>query len=146
MEHYDSQLAQRVWQRVQNKPGDTPAKDISLLLQEESADLNRYLQLQSTMGSSLKPLLQELIRQTRQCISILRGIAFLLTDTVPEIKAYPLPKELPNAALRRLYGSTLQRIYLYQNSESHPEYGVGFQKLHKSSDERCILLLQILGS
>jgi hypothetical protein len=145
MEHYDSQLAQRVWQRVQNKPGDTPAKDISLLLQEESADLNRYLQLQSTMGSSLKPLLQELIRQTRQCISILRGISFLLTDTIPEAKAYPIPKELPGAALRRLYGSTLQRMRLYQAWEQHPEYGPGFQQLRVASEERCILLLHALG-
>ncbi len=146
MEHYDSQLAQRVWQRVQNRQPDAPETELSSLLQAEAADLSRYQQLQSAMNSAQKLLLQQLVRQTRQCISILRGIAFLLTEEIPEIKAFPLPKELPSSSLRRLYGSTLQRILLYQNREQHPEYGPGFQRLRALSEDRCALLLQLLGS
>lgn len=146
MEHYDAQMAHRVWQRVQSRQSDTPTMDISLLLQEETTDLSRYLQLQSTLSSVQKPLLQQLIQQTRQCISILRGIAFLLTDSVPETRSFPLPKELPASSLRRLYGSTLQRIRLYQNWESHPEYASGFQQLRHFSEDRSVLLLRLLGS
>lgn len=145
MEHYDSQLAQRVWQRVQNRQPDAPETELSSLLQAEAADLSRYQQLQSAMNSAQKLLLQQLIRQTRQCISILRGIAFLLTDVIPESKVFPLPKELPSSSLRRLYGSTLQRTLLYQNLEQHPEYGPGFQQLRVLSEDRCVLLLQLLG-
>lgn len=145
MEHYDSQMAARVWQRVQNTQTETPVADISLLLQEEAADLSRYRQLQNTLGSTSKPLLQQLMRKTQQCISILRGIAYLLTDTVPAIKPYPLPKELPVSSLRHAYGATLRRINLYGGWQDHPEYGPGFQTLHALSAERCSLLLQLLG-
>lgn len=145
MEHYDPQLAQRVWQRVQNRYPDSPQPDISLLLQEETADLSRYLQLQSTMGSAAKPLIQQLIGHTRHCISLLRGIFFLLTDKLPDKKDYPLPKELPVSSLRHCYGATLQRIRLYEQWQSHPEYSPGFQILRDFSEARCGLLLQLLG-
>lgn len=145
MEQYDSQLAQRVWQRVQNRSADTPQADLSLLLQEESTDLSRYLQLQNTMGNNHKVLLRELVQKTRHCISILRGTTFLLTDTVPEVKSYPLPKELPFSTLRRCYGATLHRLRLYEKWQDHPEYGPGFQALRVLSEERCVLLLQLLG-
>ena len=145
MEQYDRQMAQRVWQRVQVRQPGTPEINLASLLQEEATDLSRYLQLQNALGSASQPPLRLLIRQTRQCISILRGISFLLTDTIPEAKAYPIPKELPAAVLRRLYGSTLQRMHLYQAWEQHPEYGPGFQQLRAASEERCILLLHALG-
>lgn len=146
MEHYDNQLAQRVWQRVQNRQPGTPETELLSLLQAEIADLSRYQQLQSATSSAQKLLLQQLIRQTRQCISILRGIAFLLTEEIPEIKAFPLPKELPSASLRRLYGSVLQRLRLYEQWLDHPEYDPGFRQLRHLSEDRCALLLQLLGS
>ena len=56
MEHYDSQMAARVWQRVQSRDSDTTAApDILAFLQAESADLSRYRQLSALHGLASKP-------------------------------------------------------------------------------------------
>lgn len=146
MEHYDSQMAARVWQRVQigSAPED-PTADILLFLQEELTELSRYHQLSGTLGSASK-LLPQLIKSTQQCTATLRGICLLLANTSPEVKPFPLPKELPVSALRRSYGATLRRISRYEHWSSHSEYGPGFLKLTELSRQRCQHLLQLLGS
>ena len=145
MEHPDPQLTSRVWQRVQNKSAEAPTLDILPFLQEESADLNRYLQLQNTLDLRQKEQLQLLIQKTRSCIAILRGIGYLLSGTLPETQTYPLPKELPRSSLRRLYGDTLRRCSRYAQWHSDSEYGVAFTQLEMESQQRCILLLQLTG-
>ena len=147
MEHYDSQMAARVWQRVQSRDSDTTAApDILAFLQAESADLSRYRQLSALHGLASKPEFSLLITKTQQCVSALKGIRFLLTDAQPEAMASPLPKELPVSTLRRCYGSTLQRISHYDQWTRHPEYAPGFLLLSQLSRERCQLLLQLLGN
>ena len=147
MEHFDSQMAARVWQRVQNiSTPEEPTADILLLLQEELTELHRYNQLSGALDSTAKPLLQQLIKLTQQSAAVLRGIYFLLTDTSAQSQPYPLPKELPVSALRRSYGTTLSRISRYGHWSTHPEYGPGFLQLTNLSRQRCQLLLQLLGS
>ena len=146
MEHPDPQLANRVWQRVQNKPTETPPLDIFPFLQEEFADLSRYLQLQNTLDPRQKGQLQQLIQKTRSCILILRGIGYLLSDTLPETQTYPLPKELPLSSLRRLYGDTLRRCNCYAQWRSDSAYGIAFAQLETESHQRAILLLQLMGN
>ena len=146
MEHFDDQMAARVWQRVQgNREFADPAVDIPALLQEEVTDLSRYRQLSGMQRLHDKPELPLLINKTQQCIAMLRGIWFLLTDTHPKVSASPLPKELPVSTLRRCYGGTLQRILRYSTLSQHPEYAPGFLLLEQLSCERCQLLLQLLG-
>ena len=145
MEHPDPQLSSRVWQRVQNKSAEAPVLDILPFLQEESTDLSRYLQLQNTLDPRQKGQLQQLIQKTRSCILILRGIGYLLSDTLPETQTYPLPKELPLSSLRRLYGDTLRRCNCYAQWRSDSAYGVAFAQLEMEAQQRCILLLQLTG-
>lgn len=146
MEHYDNQLAARVWQRVQGSNiADDPTADILVAVQEELTDLSRYHQLSGALGSTFKADLRQLTKITQQCVSTLRGIHFLLTETAPEAKPFPVPKELPASTLRRCYGTTLHRISRYGHWCSHPEYGPGFLKLAELSRQRCLLLLQLLG-
>ncbi len=147
MEHYDSQMAARVWQRVQGgNAAENPTADLLSSLQEELTELSRYRQIAGTLGSASKPGLQQLIHMTQQCISILRGIYSLLTDTAPEVKPFPLPKELPVSALRRSYGSTLRRSARYDQWSSHSEYGCAFSEMAALSQKRCCLLLQLIGT
>ena len=145
MEHPDPQMSARVWQRVRNKSAEAPPLDILPFLQEESADLSRYLQLRNTLEPRQKGQLQLLIQKTRSCIAILRGIGYLLSDTLPETQTYPLFKELPHSSLRRLYGDTLRRGTRYTQWRSDSAYGVAFTQLEIESQQRCILLLQLIG-
>jgi hypothetical protein len=87
-----------------------------------------------------------LISKTQQCVAVLRGIWFLMTQARPENILSPLPKELPVSSLRRCYGGTLQRIFHYDQWSRHPEYAPGFLLLSQLSRERCQLLLQLLGN
>ena len=147
MENFDSQMAARVWQRVQ---GDSKKEDLSaalpLFLQKELTELNRYHQLSITLGGISKSNIEQLIKITQQCISVLRGIHLLLTNTVPQVTPSPLPKELPISVLRRCYGTSLHQIAQYEHWGTYPEYGPGFVGLSKLSRQRCLLLLQLLGS
>ena len=146
MEQYDSQMAARVWQRVQGGiTEENPIQDLLIFLQEELTDLTYYRQLSGTSGSAAKPELQQLIKATQQCVFTLRGIHLLLIGTIPEAKAFPLPKELPNAALRRSYGNTLRRSARYEQWSSHREYGCAFSEMTVLSQKRCCLLLQLIG-
>ena len=145
MEYPDPQTAASVWQRVQGKPADPPALDILSFLQEESVDLSRYLQLQSVIDSRQKALIQSLIQKTRSCVFLLRGIAYLQFDTLPETRTYPLPKELPPSSLRRLYVDTLRRGNRYAQWRNDSAYGIAFTQLETESHERCVLLLQLIG-
>lgn len=144
MEQYDSQMAARVWQRVQNR--DTDAPDISVLFQAEITDLSRYRQLSGLHGLSGKPEISLLITKTQQCVSILQGIRFLLAQAHSDMVRPPLSKESPTSSLRRCYGSTLRRISQYEQWIRQPEYAPGFLLLSQLSRERCQLLLQILGN
>lgn len=147
MEHYDSKMAARVWQRVQGSREITDlVGDIPALLQEEVTDLSRYRQLAGMQNLGGKPEHALLVGKTQQCIATLRGIWFLFTDTHPKTNASPLPKELPVSTLRRCYGGTLQRISRYKTFTQHPEYAPGFFLLEQFSRERCQLLLQLLGN
>lgn len=144
MEHFDHQLAARVWQRVQeNRPPVRLPEQVPGFLQEELSDLNLYRQL-SVQLPGHKSQLQQLAAITRQCAAILRGILFLM-DAQPEAVAFPKPKELPGAALRRSYRNTLLRLEQYRQQEAHPEYAPGFSALAQNSQNRCRLLLEILG-
>lgn len=145
MEHYDSQLAARVWQRVQSRDMGATTPEILALLQAETADLNRYRQLFSQHSLIGKQELPLLIAKTQQSVNTLRGIWFLLTDAYPDAITSPLPKELPISTLRSCYGRTLQRISHYDQWIQHPEYAPGFLLLSQLSRERCQLLLQSLG-
>ena len=147
MDHYDSQMAARVWQRVQgSNSAENPAAELLVYLQEELTDLSRYRQLYNTLSSTSKPGLQQLIQLTQQCISILRGIYILLTDTIPEVKSFPLPKELPASALRRSYSGALRRGTRYDQWSSHSEYGCAFGEMAVLSQRRGCLLLQLIGT
>ena len=145
MEHPDSLMAARVWQRVQGKPVESAMPDIFSFLQEESADLSRYLQLQVMLPSSQKAVLQQLIQTTRHCIAILRGSLYLQLDTLPELKLYPIAKELPTASLRRLYGDTLRRYNRYAQWRGDNAFGIVFTQLEAECQKRCVLILRLLG-
>ena len=146
MERYDPQLADRVWQRVQSRTTEPVTPDTLSFLQEEYVDLSRYQQLQILYPVSHKSPIQQLIQKTRHCIAILRGILYLQSDTLPEHVAYPLPKELPSASLRRLYGDTLRRSSRYAQWRSDNAYSIAFTQLETESQERCVLLLLLLGN
>lgn len=144
MNSYDSQMAARVWQRVQAKeePVDFLG-DILLLLAEEANDASLYHRLSKNSTKEKSVILENLLRSSRQSLSILRGIHFLLTGRNPAPAS--TQAVVSSASLRLCYGDTLRRSLRYGQWCSHSEYACAFTQLENLARQRCVLLLQLIG-
>ena len=144
MNPYDSQMAARVWQRVQAKeePVDFLG-EVLLLLTEETNDTALYHRLSKNATKEKSVILESLLRGSRQSLSILRGIHSLLTDRIPA----PAPTQavVSSASLRLCYGDTLRRSLRYRQWCSHSEYACAFAHLENLARQRCVLLLHLIG-
>ena len=142
MEQFDREKARRVWQRVQNQPGEErlPANPEGLLL-EELTDLRLLGQLALQQKS---PLLRELISRTQNRVDTLRGICRLSGLTVPsnlpKLPATPFP-----TALRRLMGFLLRRQLEYHRLAEHPEYGCLYEGLSEQTKASSLMLAKLIG-
>lgn len=145
MNPYDSQMAARVWQRVQAKqePADL-LPEVLLLLAEETQDAALYHRLSKNTSKGKAAILENLLHFSRQSLSILRGIHYLLTDSYPA--AVPAQSHISSVSLRLCYGDTLRRSIRYGQLCSHSEYTSAFAQLETLSRQRCVLLLQLIGT
>ena len=144
MEHYDSKMAARVWQRVQGtQESGNLAGEVLLLLAEETEDFWRYHHLSKNQNKEKTVALTKLSDSSRLCVHTLRGIHYLLTGAYPEIiRRTTVPSPAP---LQTCYGNTLRRNAKYSQWSSHSEYGPAFAQMAASSQQRCCLLLQLMG-
>ena len=145
MNPYDSQMAARVWQRVQTnqEPADLSG-EVLLLLSEEAEDTALYHRLLKNAGKGKSGILENLSRSSQQSLSILRGIYYLITGSYPT----PVPTQVSvsPASLRLCYGSTLRRSSRYGQWCSHHEYASAFAQLETLARQRCVSLLQLIGT
>ena len=75
MEHYDPQMAQRVWQRVtgqQQMPGATP--EIPALIAAEEENARRYLLLSRMYRGKTAQMLQKLAQQEKAHVRFLLSL------------------------------------------------------------------------
>lgn len=144
MEHYDSNMAARVWQRVQGtQESGNLAGEVLLLLAEETEDAWRYRQLSKNQNKEKAATLAKLSDSSRQCVHTLRGIHYLLAGAYPEtVRRSTAPSPAP---LQSCYGNTLRRNARYSQWSSHSEYGPAFAQMAVLSQQRCCLLLQLMG-
>lgn len=145
MNPYDSKMAARVWQRVQatQEPTDFSA-EILLLIAEEAQDSALYHLLSKNTSKGKAAILESLLRSSRQSLAILRGIHYLLTGSHPT--AVPAQSNISSVSLRHCYGDTLRRSIRYGQLCSQSEYTSAFAQLETLSRQRCVLLLQLLGT
>lgn len=141
MEHYDSDKAARVWQRVRGETQpERPTELVELagLAAEESALAVLYRQM-----AKHQP---ELIRMSRDCgraSAILRGIC-AFQEQQPG-KAVPAAVNSRNW-LRLCYGRTLRCMGEYEKLAGHPEYGCAFRHLAEAKREQACRLLELAGA
>ena len=145
MEHYDSQMAARVWQRVQNISAAPELSGVLLpLLKEETEDTALYRQLSNTQSKETAAIAAKLTQLSQSCVHILRGIYTLAAGTSPEV----LPAQFKQTAspLRHCYGRSLHRSLQYSQQRNHTDYGCAFAHLEELAKQRCVLLLQWIGN
>lgn len=140
MEHYDSQLAQRVWDRVRQEPEDgTQGLGAILLREVQAAGILRSLQHRH-------PQLRPVLEQTRRRILCLRGIRYLAEGSRGAPVSVKPETENAGASLRRCFSQMLRSAAGYQSRSGDPEYGFCYAEMAKEAYRGCRQLLELLGS
>ena len=146
MEKIDRELQQRVWQRVQSKPGEQPPqtkqenlKAWILAAQENEA---AYRQLAKQYGGRQGEQLRTMARQVGSCVACARGICRMRGERV---KALPLPTSTDRHSPEKCYH---REVRLWQETESRasdPEYGPVYRHLAAQAAQRCVILAGMIG-
>lgn len=148
MEHFDSERAKRVWQRVQSgTPPQQQEQQQSLhgLIQREWTDGATYQQLMRKLQGKEQLALRQLYEQKLRNAAVLKGICLLTDGTMPPVSPYPVTDAPAVVLLRRCYGRQQQTLAEYENRKADPQHGRVFQKLAEQTLSDCFVLLELLG-
>ena len=147
MEHYDPEVAARVWQRVQGKgPQNQDLESLPAMIAGEWWDAATYLRLSRQFGGKEGAVLRKMFEEEQSHAACLKGIYTLLTgDRL--VTQTPAPGQEPlSATLRRCYGREMQSLAQYEKWSDHREYGPVFTRLAQQERAHCAALLEILGN
>ncbi len=140
MEHYDSQKARQVWQRVWGEQQEV-ARPLQQLLLAEMQTASDFGRLQRRF-----PEMKPLLAQSRKSIDCLRGILLLTAGTRPAPSALKAKEEPVDILLRRCIGQCLKAAADYAAHANDPEYGCIFAQLAEQKRQHCRRLLELIGA
>ena len=144
MEHYDSDKAQRVWQRVSgNDP--SPSESIQALAVAELNEAAVHWLLSQQLQGKERSLLRKIFEEDQAHTACLKGIYYFTQDQPLSVKPVLPGPEVPLIALRKSYSRKLRALREYESRSSDPEYGHIFRKLAQEEAEHCKSILQIVG-
>ena len=144
MDYYDSEKAQRVWQRVSGK--DAPSlQSIQALASAELNEAAVHWMLSQQLQGKERALLRRIFEEDQAHTACLKGIHFFMEDQPLSVRPVLPSPEAPLIALRKSYGRKLRALREYESRASDPEYGHIFRKLAQEESEHCKNILQIVG-
>lgn len=148
MNGINSQMAARVWERVQAAPQveRDPGQDLPMLIAQEWKSAATYLHLSRRFQGRESRLLRQMFQEEQSHAACLRGIYTLITGQRASVKAPPVSQEPVTVILRRCYGEEMRALAEYEQWSNHREYGPVFARLVQQEREHCRILLEILGS
>jgi len=145
MDHYDQEIAARVWQRVRSGSVQETAPELLAAIGEELTETALYQKLSRHFNRQQNALLRQIAQDDRSHAACLTGIYTMLTGTRPKPMLPPIPRTTPDIHLRRCYGRKLQSAVRYEAKASDPEYGSVFSRLAAQERTHCRLILELLG-
>lgn len=144
MEHYDAQMAQRVWQRVRGE-AEAPKGNVPRFLLQEAEAAGAYSSL-SRQLTERSGSLKQLLSDVRRHMACLRGIRYLTTGDRPAEQPLKPRQEAVDTVLRRCYFQNLKLAADYRSCGDDPEYGYVFSSMADTKKAHCAVLLEIIGS
>lgn len=149
MQTYDTQKAERVWQRVQGSKEEAKQSkvldNIQELIMNEWIAAATYLRLARQMPQKQAAMLQKLAAEEQTHAACLRGMYTLITGQQPVTRS-PLPEvDTPELTLRRCYGREMRSLKEYEALLDDTEYGHVFARLAQQEQEHCRTLLELIG-
>ena len=148
MEKYDSEMAARVWKRVNGEAEQAaaPAPSAQALAAAELEQAAMLLGLSGQFQGKNKALLRRLYEEEKAHGAMLRGIQLLTAGKCPAVKPAPARQTTPEIALCKCYAAALRAMKEYESRISDPEYGPVFVQLARQESVHCACILEILGS
>ncbi len=145
MEHYDPEMARRVWQRVQgNTPPVCDGPSLQSLMEDAWEDAKVYRLLSRRHRGRRAALFTQLHKQTVEQLRLLKGICALSNQCSPVLNNALVRQEPENILLRRCYGRALQRLSWYSAKEGDPQFGHTLPPLIRQTQQHTRWLLQLM--
>lgn len=141
MDHVDPQMAQRVWQRVQNAPQEDVLPlmlDLALSCAHCCMHLGKHFRGQE---AELQRMRSQLLHQA----ACLRGIRYLRTGLHSRDSGAAAIQENPDNTLRRCLGQCLRLGEACRREAMDPEYGSVYAAMADQCTAHAQLLLSLAG-
>ena len=146
MDHYDQEIAARVWQRVRSGSVQETAPELLSAIGDELAEAALYQRLSRHFSRQQNALLRQIAQDDRSHATCLAGIYTMLTGTHPKPTLPPIPRTSPDIHLRQGYGRKLLAATRYEAKANDQEYGSVFSRLALQERTHCRLILELLGT
>ena len=130
LEHWDSELEQRVWRRVRGQSGET-------------GEIAELISLSRAQAADLKTVDRELFHLEQQTLSLLAGLQYLSGGRMPPAAAAQGNRHQRLARCRQRCGRMLQLMLALEN---HDRYGPVFTELTRQQRAKCARLEQLVSS
>ena len=144
MDYYDSEKAQRVWQRVSGKDAP-PLQSIQALASAELNEAAVHWMLSQQLQGKERALLRRIFEEDQAHTACLKGIHFFMEDQPLSVRPVLPSPEAPVLALRKSYARKLKALREYTERSGDPEYGHIFRQLAQEEENHCKAILQIVG-
>jgi len=145
MEHYDPQMAKRVWQRVQGG-GAAPGAELARMLTAQQELLGIYQQLAKTLPDKVT-LFRQLWEETHRQWLCLSGVRLLTLGGRPAQAQISTSANTPEALLRKAWAKVWQVIQLYAAAAAGGgDYGFLYTLLQEQSQGHARTILELLGT
>ena len=142
VEKIDSDLEQRVWQRVR---GDERPMSLTALAGEELGGAAAFGRMLRWAHGRDQELLQQMIREDRAHAAGLKGIHKTVTGDGMNLWTLPPAVDPPQIALRKLYGIKRKLWAEYEGRSEDPEFGRVYARLARQEAEHLGMIMEILG-
>lgn len=144
MDNFDTEMAARVWQRVQDgRQEDAVSHSPTGLLHSTLTDAAVFAALSRKLHGKL---IQQLAHEERSQAARLRGICVYVDGSVPKIPT-PSPGSEPTGVLvRRCYVNHIRRLAEYEQHSGDTDFGPVYKELAAQEQRHCAALMELLGT
>lgn len=137
--------AQRVWQRVQGTRSPDDAQPLPRLLALESEAWHTYTYLSKNTALRDSKLLSQLRETSASQFNTLAGLHLLTTGDRPVQMPQPTLRGNAEGLLRLAFRNRQQFLALLDSAQLPAEFPFILPLLRESTEEHCLLLLELLG-
>ena len=146
MEQFDTEMEDRVWQRVHGEKPPQLEQSLQTLAAAELSEAAACLMLSRQLQGQEKAILRKIYEEDQSHAACLKGIHYFTFDAPLAIRPIPPAPESPIIALRKAYGRKLRALRQYESRFDDPEYGAVYQALACQEREHCRLILELVGN